>query len=234
MRHTRVRNPSQWPGRRRGHLVLASVWTAVLALGFGGGTAAIVHATAAAASTSDRDHDGIANNSDDCVDVANPSQVDTDHDGEGNACDKDDDNDSVLGRQCAPSDYMEAHHQGGDAAVSRGCGCSALPDFSWQGMSAADDGAVVFYFRVELGGGAQEPARIDIDPQEEEAAGNEVAQVPFDDPADMLLDAFMFGDQLFRSFDGALYELPRWRWTACCCWAAMPCFATTVLLFYYY
>ncbi|XP_066342410.1 ethylene-responsive transcription factor CRF1-like [Miscanthus floridulus] len=116
--------------------------------------------------------------------------------------DKDDDDDSVLGRQCAPSDYMEAHHQGGDAAISRGCGCSALPDFSWQGMSAADDGAVVLDFRVELGGGA----RTDTDPQEEEAVGNDVAQGPSDDPADMLFDAFMFGDQLFSSFDGAVYE----------------------------
>ncbi|CAD6255649.1 unnamed protein product [Miscanthus lutarioriparius] len=120
--------------------------------------------------------------------------------------DNDDDDDSVLGRQCAPSDYMEAHHQGGDAAVSRGCGCSALPDFSWQGMSAADDGALVFDFRVELGGGAQERARTDTDPQEEEAVGNDVAQAPSHDPADMLFDAFMFADQLFSSFDGAVYE----------------------------
>jgi EREBP-like factor len=75
-------------------------------------------------------------------------------------------------------------------------------------MSAADDGAVVFDFRVELGSGAKKRARTDRDPQEEEAVGNEVAvaQAPSDDPADMLLDAFMFGDQLFSSFDGAVYE----------------------------
>jgi EREBP-like factor len=75
-------------------------------------------------------------------------------------------------------------------------------------MSAADDDAVVFDFRVELGSGAKKRARTDGDPQEEEAVGNEVAvaQAPSDDPADMLLDAFMFGDQLFSSFDGAVYE----------------------------
>jgi EREBP-like factor len=124
--------------------------------------------------------------------------------------DEDDDDDhGVLGRQCAPSDSKETHHQVSDSdTVSRGCGCGALPDFSWQGMSAADDGAVVFDFRVELGSGAKKRARTDRDPQEEEAVGNEVAvaQAPSDDPADMLLDAFMFGDQLFSSFDVAVYE----------------------------
>jgi hypothetical protein len=120
----------------------------------------------------------------------------------------DDDDHRVLGRQCAPSDSKETHHQVSDSdTVSKGCSCGALPDFSWQGMSAADDGAVVFDFRVELGSGAKERARTDRDPQEEEAMGNEVAvaQAPSDD-ADMLFDAFMFGDQLFSSFDVAVYE----------------------------
>ena len=109
----------------------------------------------------------------------------------------DDDDDDVLGRQCVPSDNMEIHHQGSH---------SALPDFSWQGISAADDD-------VELGGGAKERARTrtetdtpeEEEEEEEEAVGSEVAvslsQAPSDDPSDMLLDAFMFGDQLFSFFN---------------------------------
>ena len=84
--------------------------------------------------------------------------------------------------------------------------CGAVPDFSWQGMSATDDGAAVD-FQVELGG-AKKRARIETEPREEEAEGKEeVAQaVPSGDPADMLFDAFMFGDQ-FSFFNGVgVYE----------------------------
>ena len=44
----------------------------------------------------DDDNDGRLDGSDNCVQIANPSQVDTDSDGLGNACDTDDDDDTVL------------------------------------------------------------------------------------------------------------------------------------------
>jgi len=82
--------------------------------------------------------------------------------------------------------------------------CGAVPDFSWQGMSATDDGAAVD-FQVELGG-AKKRAR--TEQREEEAEGKEEAAqaAPSGDPADMLFDAFMFGDQ-FSFFNGVgVYE----------------------------
>ncbi|MGZ8631474.1 MAG: thrombospondin type 3 repeat-containing protein, partial [Actinomycetota bacterium] len=44
----------------------------------------------------DADGDGVANADDNCPSVANPGQVDHDGDGQGDACDSDDDNDTVL------------------------------------------------------------------------------------------------------------------------------------------
>ena len=44
----------------------------------------------------DVDNDGIADESDNCVDIANINQLDTDSDGLGDVCDTDDDGDGVL------------------------------------------------------------------------------------------------------------------------------------------
>jgi hypothetical protein len=46
--------------------------------------------------TADRDGDGIADPSDNCLDLANPDQRDTDGDDYGNLCDGDLDNDGVV------------------------------------------------------------------------------------------------------------------------------------------
>lgn len=89
-----------------------------------------------------------------------------------------------------------------DTETGGGSSCSALPDFSWQGLSATDDGAAVD-FGVELGGARTEP-------HEEEAEGKEVvAQASSDDSANLLLfdlDALMF-DQLGLFNGGGVYEL---------------------------
>src|SRR3954471_195591 len=70
----------------------------------------------------DADNDGYGDESqDNCVGLANPTQVDTDHDDHGNACDADDDGDGFPDSKDAlplnPNEHSDADHDGkGDNA----------------------------------------------------------------------------------------------------------------------
>jgi len=93
--------------------------------------------------------------------------------------------------------------------ISGGSSCGgSLPDFSWQGMSATDDGAARpdadFHIEpdgpvVELGCPSKRARTV---PQEEVVVAPPAAS---EGSATLLLDVFMFGDQ-FSFFDGGAYE----------------------------
>ncbi|TKV97833.1 hypothetical protein SEVIR_9G521000v4 [Setaria viridis] len=111
------------------------------------------------------------------------------------------DGDDVPDAAHAPSVKSEAETSD---SVSDASGCSTLPDFSWQGMSATDDGATwpAAGFHVELGRPSKRAGTEPQEPEEEEMAPPPAAS---EESADMLLDAFMFGDQ-FSFFNGGAYE----------------------------
>jgi len=70
---------------------------------------------------SDRDHDGVDDSVDDCIDVPNPDQADFDHDGLGDPCDSDDDNDHELDRfDPCPDDIYDNCKAGGCSLRSEG------------------------------------------------------------------------------------------------------------------
>ncbi|MBW2279556.1 MAG: thrombospondin type 3 repeat-containing protein, partial [Deltaproteobacteria bacterium] len=70
-------------------VVLAVLWVA---------TASSVHARPGHRDASDRDGDGVVTERDNCILVANESQLDSDSDGFGNACDLDFNGDGVVDR----------------------------------------------------------------------------------------------------------------------------------------
>lgn len=68
-----------------------------------------------ASEDTDTDNDGLGDNSDNCPNDSNPSQIDTDGDGKGNVCDEDDDNDSTPDDEDAfPLDSSEDTDSDGD------------------------------------------------------------------------------------------------------------------------
>ncbi|CAN6302045.1 unnamed protein product [Urochloa humidicola] len=118
--------------------------------------------------------------------------------------------DDVLAAHATPV-KSEAEMEASDA-VSGGdstC-CSALPDFSCQGMYATDDAAAARpaaeFSHVEPDefvevGGASKRARTEHEEDDEVAPPAAASE----ESSDMLFDAFMFGDQ-FSFFDGGAYE----------------------------
>ncbi|KAL6660012.1 hypothetical protein ACP70R_002134 [Stipagrostis hirtigluma subsp. patula] len=91
-----------------------------------------------------------------------------------------------------------------DEDGSRGSSASrALPDFSWQGMSASGDAAAPPVGRdiePEHQSGSKKRVRVDSQEAEAEAARTAAAE----DSSDLLFDPFVFGDQL-GFFDGGAY-----------------------------
>ena len=84
---------------------------------------------------SDQDADGIGDSVDNCVSAANPNQTNTDGDAEGDACDPDDDNDTVADEADAfPLDASEWVDTDGD-----GTGNNADGDDDNDGVSDAAD-----------------------------------------------------------------------------------------------
>lgn len=64
-----------------------------------------LHSTSCVETTSDADGDGIDDDEDNCVSIANPNQEDLDQDGLGDVCDNDMDGDGVINAaDCAPMD----------------------------------------------------------------------------------------------------------------------------------
>lgn len=84
---------------------------------------------------SDIDGDGVVDSIDNCMDAANPDQLDTDNDTQGNACDTDDDNDGVSDDKDAfPLDASESLDTDGD-----GIGNNADPDDDNDGVNDTID-----------------------------------------------------------------------------------------------
>jgi len=68
----------------------------------------ILKASLAQITLPDGDADGIPDGGDNCASTSNPGQLDTDGDGAGDACDADDDGDSLAdGDDCAPTDPLQ-------------------------------------------------------------------------------------------------------------------------------
>ena len=83
----------------------------------------------------DQDGDGVGDSQDNCPTTSNADQLNTDGDGEGNVCDSDDDNDSVLDSNDAfPLDVSETVDTDGDSI-----GNNADTDDDGDGVSDSND-----------------------------------------------------------------------------------------------
>ncbi|KAF8718156.1 hypothetical protein HU200_025646 [Digitaria exilis] len=114
------------------------------------------------------------------------------------------DDEVVLGARAPSSVKNEDAETTSSDAISGDSGCSALPDFSWQSMSAIDDdGAtrpVDFVNNVELDDGHSNSKRGRTQPQEAESE-----PAASEESDDVLFDDLMFGEQLSCFFDGGAY-----------------------------
>ncbi len=100
------------------------------------------------ANAQDTDDDGVPDDMDNCVTVANPSQIDVDEDGIGDECDPVDDRDMDGGMMMNPDPTMDrdADIDGGgdiDPRSMPGCGC-AVPGGSARGERSSRAALVAF------------------------------------------------------------------------------------------
>jgi hypothetical protein len=88
----------------------------------------------------DADGDGVCDNIDDCLEVANPGQVDSDFDGYGNACDADYNDDGVVGlpdfaRLANAFGTVQGHPDFDPAVDVNGDGVIGLPEYGFLGSA---------------------------------------------------------------------------------------------------
>jgi len=91
-------------------------------------------------------------------------------------------------------------HEAAEASESSGSGGGALPDFSWQGISAFDDPAAHPALDVQQGEGATKRQRTEAEDTDEGVSAR-----ASDSDSDALFDALLLADQ-FAFFDGGAYE----------------------------
>jgi hypothetical protein len=100
----------------------------------------------------DADADGVPDEADNCMDLANPLQPDLDADGSGDACDPDDDGDLLPDElDCAPFDPSQGRP--GEVPLLTVAAPGGVPTLSWVPAAGAESHDVSRTLLSELAGG---------------------------------------------------------------------------------